>query len=120
MSCNTTDLTCSNGFQVDIGFNYTFDVSVDGEDFTGRTFHFKVKSKKSDTSFLLELTNSVDTTTSGVYIADPTSGNLSIIILGSDSSSFERQTALYEFYYTEGGEKTLMFSGTIEFNEGVL
>ena len=120
MSCNNTNLNCSNGFNVNCGFNYEFDVSIDGEDFTGRTFHFKVKSKKSDTSYLLELTNTTDPSVSGVYIPAPASGSLSIVIKGSDSVAIEKQNAVYEFYYNDGSDDVLMFSGRLEFVEGVL
>jgi len=120
MSCGETNLTCSNKFNVDIGFDYTFNVGVDGEDFTGRTFHFKVKKSKSSATYLFELTNSVDPLVSGVYMPLPATGALTIIIKGFDSTAIEPQNAVYEFYYVVGTGKELMFSGRLEFAAGVL
>ena len=112
--------TCSNNFNVNIGFDYNFNVSVDGEDFTGRTFHFKVKERKTSPTYLFELTNSVDPLVSGVYIPSPTTGSLTIIIKGFDSTAIEDQNAVYEFYYVVGTGKELMFSGRLQFADGVL
>jgi len=120
MSCGNINLTCGNGFNVNSGFNYQFNVSIEEEDFTGRTFHFKVKSKKSDATYIFELTNTTDASVSGVYIPTPSSGTLTIVIKGSDSVSITSQNAVYEFYYNDGADDVLMFSGRLDFIAGVL
>ncbi len=115
-----TDLTFSNGFGVNIGFDYSFRVAIDGEDFTGRTFFFKVKSSKADPSFLFELTNSVDSNVSGVYFTDPSLGILDILIKASDSASIAPQHAVYELYYTTATSKVMLFEGSQQYSSGVI
>ena len=114
-----TDLTCLNGFGVNIGFDYSFRVTIQ-EDFTGRTFFFKVKSSKVDTAFLIELTNSVDSSVSGVFFTDPTLGIVDILIKAADSAAIEPQNAVYELYYTTLTSKVILFEGSLQFSSGVI
>ncbi len=115
-----TDLTCLNGFGVNIGFDYSFRVTIPGEDFTGRTFFFKVKSSKVDLTFLFELTNSVDSSVSGVFFTDPTLGIVDILIKAADSAAIDPQNAVYEFYYTTATSKIILFEGSLQFSSGVV
>ena len=104
----STDLTCSNGFGVKIGFDYSFRVSITSEDFTGRTFQFKVKKSKLTAAYLLELTNSADPDVSGVYFTDATLGIVDILIKAADSASIDPQNSVYEFYYTTATSKVIL------------
>ena len=118
-----TNLTCSNGFAVNIGFDYSFQVSIDEEDFTGRTFHFVVKESKRNSSSpatLVQLTNSTDNSVSGVFLSVVTHGIVDILIKASDSASIDPQQAVYEFYYEIASAKVLLFEGTLEFFDGVV
>ena len=116
----STDLTCSNGFGVKIGFDYSFRVSITSEDFTGRTFQFKVKKSKLTATYLLELTNSADPDVSGVYFTDATLGIVDILIKAADSASIDPQSSVYEFYYTTATSKVILFEGSLQFNDGVI
>lgn len=118
MACSIQNLTCSNNFGVRIGFDYKKKMTIEGEDFTGRTFHFVIKD--ADGVTLFDLTNSVDDTTSGIYVSNPTEGELFIIIKATDTDGMADTMALYEFYYETVSDKDLLFEGHIQFDNGTL
>ena len=119
MSCKQVNLNCSNCLNVNSGYDYVFNVKAKSKlDLTGAEIHFKVKSV-NDSGFLLELTNTTDSTISGVFINDLSKFDFDIRIIASNSASIFGNK-VYECYYESAGSKQLLFQGQIEFNKGVI
>ena len=120
MTCSSTDLKCYNGYAVDMGFLYTFNIAM-GEDVTGRTFHFDVKEKSDSAGYLFQLTNVLSATDTGIYVSDAVAGDLVLRINSADSDGVTTPGSKpYEFWYELAGEKYMVFQGSIEFIQGAL
>ena len=120
MASGKADLNRGNGFAVNMGFLYTFSISL-GEDVAGRTFHFDVKEKHDASGYLLQLTNVLSDADTGIYVSDEATGELTVRINTADSDDLTRPGAKpYEFWYESGGEHIIVFEGVIEFTTGSL
>lgn len=120
MSGGKTDLTRSNGFAVNMGFLYHFSMNL-AEDVTGRTFHFDVKEKRDGVDYLLQLTNVLSATDTGLFVTDAAAGLIDLRINSADSDNLTRPGLKpFEFWYESGGENIIVFEGHIELTAGAL
>ena len=83
MACKQQKLTCSSGFAINSGYNYTFNVNAN-IDLSAGTVHFNIKSK-NDPSYLFQLTNTNDDSISGLFEVNMSNGVFDVNIIGLDS-----------------------------------
>jgi len=120
MGCNTFNF---NGcFAVPIGTDYTMWFGEDGDDsqatdFTGYTFLMTIQDKitKAD---LLSMPVVGDDQTTGIYIPDPTNGEIFIQIRKADTVTVGKGDRIYNIKITDpSGNETLFSYGGISFIE---
>jgi len=119
MSCNSFNF---NGcFAVSVGFDYTnsmieTDDNEQAMDFTGYDFVMTIQDK--DNVDLLSLPVVGDATTTGIYLPDPTSGELFIQIRKADSIIVGKGDRIYNIRVTDpSGNETPFSYGAISFIE---
>ena len=117
-------LNRANKRGVDIGYAYNFAMTLTSKgsptNLTGSTFNMKVKKKKSEDTYLFELTNVEDLVTSGFYMPEPRKGIVYLQIMSTDTN-ITKGSYPYELYRTDpSGNSWLYMQGLIEFVEGAL
>ena len=118
MSCNEFNFERSTCTHVDVGFdfskvlNYTDSSGV--IDITGRTFQLIIKDVIGGTA-QLTLNHIGDALSTGLYIADPTTGAIEVVII--DTDTLTAGTYPYEMTDTDSdGKISIFMQGTIEFH----
>lgn len=119
MSCNTFNY---NGcFAVSVGYDYTMSLTDSGDDnqatdFTGYDFVMTIQDK--DNVDLLALPVVGDDQTTGIYLPDPTNGELFIQIRKADSITVGKGDHIYNIRITDpSGNETPFSYGAISFIE---
>jgi hypothetical protein len=117
MACKQQKLTCSSGFAINSGYNYTFNVNAN-IDLSAGTVHFNIKSN-NDPSYLFQLTNTNDDSISGLFEVNMSNGVFDVNIIGLDSEGISG-VKVYECYFDSPNGKEALFEGSIEFYKGVI
>jgi hypothetical protein len=118
--CNQADLSFANSCtQVDVGFDWkktlTYDTGGVANDVTGFVFVMTIKDENGG-STLLTLPIVGDNITTGIYIPDPTSGVLMLLITDTDSIAVGGGVYPYEIASTDtDGLISPFMQGTIQF-----
>jgi len=110
-----------------INIDYTWSKSIqikdkDGvpQDLTGYTIHFLIKKSK-DGDVLFDLSEQANPFSTGIYIADPTTGLIQLKITDEDTATIAEGHYPYEFYKMSGsGEKYIDMYGYIHASDGVI
>ncbi|MEE9352372.1 MAG: hypothetical protein V3U78_08935 [Thiotrichaceae bacterium] len=118
MSCNSFNF---NGcFAVPVGFDYTNSLTETDDDemaidFTGFDFSMSIQAKNTDVD-LLTLSVVGDATTTGIYIPEPTTGEIFIQIRKADSTTVGASDYNYSIRITDPSLNEDLFSyGDISF-----
>jgi len=120
MACSEFNFSIDTCTQVDVGFDFSkvFTITDGGGavDLTNLTFQLIVKDRTGGTA-LLTLDEVGDDLTSGLYIADPVTGVLKMII--TDTDSLTSGNYPYEMTQTDASSrKSIFLQGYIQFFGG--
>lgn len=124
MSCNNLELTDANCFSVDIGRDYLLNMTYDDGatppvaiDLTGFDLAMNIKLATETVNFLtLGIVGDLDTT--GIFLADPTTGVFQIVITEADTATATATDYNYEIVITDPASKeTTFLYGLIKFAE---
>lgn len=119
MGCGLFNFQATTCTQVDVGFDFTQVLSYTDTggavDITGMTFQLIVKDALAG-SALLTLNHVGDDISTGLYIADPSTGVIQVVIIDADTSGIAAGEYPYQMTKTlADGKISIFMQGTMGF-----